>query len=379
MEELPLAGFTVAVTAARRRDELSNLLVRRGARVVEAPAIRIIPTQDDDELRAATEECITQPPDVVIATTGIGFRGWMEAADGWGLGEALRAQFAQADLLVRGPKAKGAVRAHGLAEAWSPESESTDEVLTHLLAQGVEGKRVALQLHGEPLPDVVASLSRAGATVVEIPVYRWVPAEDIRPVQRLVDQVVTGQVDCVTFTSAPAVTCLLQVATDRGKRTPLLRALGNDVLAACVGPVTASRLQLLGIPTVQPERARLGALVRTVVEELPARRARTVQAGDHVLTLRGHSVLVDGLPVSLTTRQSAVLSALLDVGPGRVLSRGELLTRAWRDEPADEHAVEMTVARLRAALGPAGKAIETVVKRGYRLASQGALDDVREM
>ena len=346
---------------------------------MEAPAIRIIPTQDDDELRAATEECITQPPDVVIATTGIGFRGWMEAADGWGLGEALRAQFAQADLLVRGPKAKGAVRAHGLAEAWSPESESTDEVLTHLLAQGVEGKRVALQLHGEPLPDVVASLSRAGATVVEIPVYRWVPAEDIRPVQRLVDQVVTGQVDCVTFTSAPAVTCLLQVATDRGKRTALLRALGNDVLAACVGPVTASRLQLLGIPTVQPERARLGALVRTVVEELPARRARTVQAGDHVLTLRGHSVLVDGLPVSLTTRQSAVLSALLDVGPGRVLSRGELLTRAWRDEPADEHAVEMTVARLRAALGPAGKAIETVVKRGYRLASQGALDDVREM
>ncbi|HUR51858.1 MAG TPA: uroporphyrinogen-III synthase [Mycobacteriales bacterium] len=379
MEELPLAGFTVAVTAARRREELSNLLVRRGARVVEAPAIRIIPTQDDDELRTATEACITQPPDVVIATTGIGFRGWMEAADGWGLGEPLRAQFAQAELLVRGPKAKGAVRAHGLAEAWSPESESTDEVLTHLLGQGVAGRRVALQLHGEPLPEVVAALTRAGATVVEIPVYRWVPAEDIRPVERLVDQLVSAQVDCVTFTSAPAVSCLLDVATARGKRPALLRALGTDVLAACVGPVTAARLEELGIATVQPERARLGALVRTVVEELPARRARTVRAGEHVLVLRGHSVLVDGSPVSLTTRQSAVLSALLDVGPGRVLSRSELLRRAWRDEPADEHAVEMTVARLRAALGPAGKAVETVVKRGYRLASQHDLDDVREM
>jgi uroporphyrinogen-III synthase len=379
VEELPLAGFTVAVTAARRREELSNLLVRRGARVVEAPAIRIIPTHDDDELRAATEACITQPPDVVIATTGIGFRGWMEAADGWGIGEPLRAQFARAEVLVRGPKAKGAVRAHGLAEAWSPESESTEEVLTHLLAQGVAGKRVALQLHGEPLPHVVAGLTRAGAEVVEIPVYRWVPAEDIRPVQKLVDQLVTAQVDCVTFTSAPAVACLLDVATDRGKRPALLRALGNDVLAACVGPVTAARLEQLGIPTVQPERARLGALVRTVVEELPARRARTVQAGDHVMTLRGHSVLVDGEPVSLTTRQSAVLSAFLDVGPGRVLSRAELLSRAWRDEPADEHAVEMTVARLRSALGPAGKAIETVVKRGYRLASHDGLDDVREM
>ena len=379
MSELPLSGFTVAVTAARRREELTNLLVRRGARVVAAPAIRIIPTQDDELLRVATEACITQPPDVVIATTGIGFRGWMEAADGWGLGEPLRAQFGRAQLLVRGPKAKGAVRAHGLAEAWSPESESTDEVVTYLLEQGVAGNRVALQLHGEPLPEAVAALTRAGAEVVEIPVYRWVPAEDIKPLQRLVDQVVGGQVDCVTFTSAPAVVSLLDTATDRGRQPSLVRALGNDVLAACVGPVTAAPLQRLGIPTVQPERSRLGALVRTVVEELPARRARTVHAGQHVLELRGHSVLVDGLPVSLTTRQSAVLSALLDAGQGRVLSRSELLARAWRDETADEHAVEMTVARLRSALGPAGKAVQTVVKRGYRLASQPERSVVQEM
>lgn len=379
MHELPLSGFTVAVTAARRREELSNLLVRRGARVVEAPAIRIIPTQDDDLLRAMTESCVTQPPDVVIATTGIGFRGWMEAADGWGLGEPLRAQFAKAELLVRGPKAKGAVRAHGLAEAWSPESESTEEVVTHLLEEGVAGKRVALQLHGEPLPDVVAALTRAGAQVVEIPVYRWVPAEDIRPLQRLVDAVVAGQVDCVTFTSAPAVVSMLDTAAQRGRKPALLRALSNDVLPACVGPVTAAPLERLGIATVQPERSRLGALVRTVVEELPARRARTVHTGAHVLELRGHSVLVDGAPVSLTNRQSAVLSALLEAGPGRVLSRAELLARAWRDETADEHAVEMTVARLRSALGPAGKAVQTVVKRGYRLASQPEPAAVQEM
>jgi uroporphyrinogen-III synthase len=379
VEELPLAGFTVAVTAARRRDELTNLLVRRGARVLEAPAIRIIPTHDDDELRAVTEACVTQPPDVVVATTGIGFRGWMEAADGWGLGEALRAQFARAELLVRGPKAKGAVRAHGLAEDWSPDSESMEEVVTRLLQEGVVGRRVALQLHGEPLPEVVATLTRAGAQVVEVPVYRWLPAEDLRPLQRLVEQACSGQVDCITFTSAPAVVSLLEVATERGKRAQLVRELATTVLAACVGPVTAEPLQRLGITTVQPERYRLGALVRTVVEELPVRRTRTVRTGQHVLALRGHSVLVDGDPVSLTSRQSGVLAALLEAGPGRVLSRPELLARVWRDETADEHAVEMTVARLRSALGPAGKAVETVVKRGYRLASQPEPATVREM
>ena len=367
MDDLPLSGFTVAVTAARRREELSNLLERRGARVVEAPAIRIVPTGDDEELRAATEECVTQPPDVVVATTGIGFRGWMEAADGWGLGESLRLQMQGAELLVRGPKAKGAVRAAGLAEAWSPDSESSDEVLARLLDEGVVGRRVAVQLHGEPLPDFCTALRRAGATVVEVPVYRWVPAADIKPLRRLVEQVVTRQVDCVTFTSAPAVASMLKVAQDDGRSDALVAVLRGGVLVACVGPVTAAPLQRLGVETVQPERARLGALVRTVVEELPARSTRTVSAGPHELRLRGRSVLVDGAPVSLTTRQAAVLSALVS-SEGRVLSRAELLKQAWHEELADEHAVEMTVARLRSALGPAGAVVQTVVKRGYRLA-----------
>jgi uroporphyrinogen-III synthase len=367
VDALPLAGFTVAVTAARRREELSSLLERRGARVVEAPAIRIIPTSDDDELRAATEECVTHPPDVVVATTGIGFRGWMEAADGWGLGEPLRAQIARSELLVRGPKAKGAVRAAGLAEAWSPESEASDEVLARLLSEGVVGKRIAVQLHGEPLPDFTHALRTAGATVVEVGVYRWVPAADTKPLRRLVEQVITKQVDCVTYTSAPAVASMLRTADEDGRREALLGAMQQDVLAACVGPVTAAPLERLGVPTVQPERARLGALVRTVVEELPSRRTRSVSAGAHELALRGHSVLVDGATVELTARQAAVLSALVG-SEGRVLSRAELLKQAWHDEVADEHAVEMTVARLRSALGPAGSVVQTVIKRGYRLA-----------
>ena len=366
--ELPLAGFTVAVTAARRSEELTALLQRRGARVVEAPAIRIIPTSDDVELRAATELCIAVPADVIVVTTGIGFRGWMEAADGWGLGEQLRACLAETELLTRGPKAKGAVRAAGLTESWAPDSEATDEVLARLLAEGVQGRRIAIQLHGEPAPDFVDALTAAGATVVQVPVYRWVPAEDLRPLRRLVELIATSQVDCVTFTSAPAVVSLLTLARELEREPAVLAALRSTVLAVCVGPVTAAPLELLDVPTLQPEWARLGALVRTVVEELPLRGTRTVQAGGHRLALRGHSVLVDGEPIELTSRQAGVLSALLAAG-GNVLSRSELLAQAWAQEPADEHAVEMTVTRLRATLGPAGSVVETVIKRGYRLAA----------
>src|SRR5690242_20400791 len=95
-EEPPLAGFTVAVTAERRRpvedDELGCLLERYGARVVPAPALRIVPAPDDSEIKTATVAVVDHPPDVVVVTTGVGLRGWLEAAGGSGLGDALRAR-----------------------------------------------------------------------------------------------------------------------------------------------------------------------------------------------------------------------------------------------------------------------------------------------
>ena len=273
-ETTPLAGCTVAVTAARRREELAGLLERRGARVVEAPAIRIVPTTDDEQLLHLTRECLRLRPDTVVATTAVGFRGWLEAADGWGLGAPVRAWLVETELLARGPKVKGAVRAAGLSESWSPVSEASDEILSRLLGSGVRGRRIALQLHGEPQPGFTAALRDAGADVLELPVYRWLPAQDLAPLQALVEQVAVGAVDCVTFTSAPAVTSLLDVARQQGRYDAVVAALQGPVLVAAVGPVTAAPLDRAGIACVQPERARLAALVRTVVDELPAHRLR---------------------------------------------------------------------------------------------------------
>ncbi|WP_327403641.1 uroporphyrinogen-III synthase [Streptomyces sp. NBC_01288] len=366
----PLSGFTVGVTAARRADELGVLLQRRGAVVVHAPALRIVPLADDSELLAATKELIDQAPDVVVATTAIGFRGWIEAADGWGLGEALLDRLRGVELLARGPKVKGAVRAAGLTEEWSPSSESMAEVLDRLLEEGVEGRRVAIQLHGEPLPGFVESLRAGGADVVVVPVYRWMPPEDIAPLDRLLDATVSRGLDALTFTSAPAAASLLSRAETRGLLPELLAALHHDVLPACVGPVTALPLQNHGISTVQPERFRLGPLVQLLCQELPG-RARTLPIAGHRVEIRGHAVLVDGALRPVPPAGMSLLRAL-SRRPGWVVARAELL-RALPGAGRDEHAVETAMARLRTALG-SPKLIQTVVKRGYRLALDPSAD-----
>jgi uroporphyrinogen-III synthase len=94
----------------------------------------------------------------------------------------------------------------------------------------------------------------------------------------------------------------------------------------------------------------------------------TVVAAGHSLARENGHWLVDGAVVELSERQSAVLDALVLAG-GRVLSRDDLLRIAGDASTADAHAVEMTVARLRTALGPARDVVVTVVKRGYRLAA----------
>ncbi|AWL38736.1 MULTISPECIES: uroporphyrinogen-III synthase [unclassified Streptomyces] len=360
----PLAGFTVGVTAARRAEELGTLLMRRGAAVLHAPALRIVPLADDSELRAATGELLGKVPDVVIATTAVGFRGWIEAADGWGTGDRLLEVLRGAELLARGPKVKGAIRGAGLTESWSPASESMAEVLERLLGEGVEGRRIALQLHGEPLPGFVEALREAGAEVVGVPVYRWMPPEDIAPLDRMLDVTAARGLDALTFTSAPAVTSYLNRAEARGMLPEVLSALGHDVLVACVGPVTAQPLQDRGIDTVQPERFRLGPLVHLLCARLPARAPALPVAG-HLVEIRGHAVLIDGVPRPVPPAGMALLHALAR-RPGWVVSRAELL-RALPGSGTDEHAVETAMARLRTALGLSGL-VRTVVKRGYRLA-----------
>ncbi|MGW3634590.1 uroporphyrinogen-III synthase [Streptomyces sp. NPDC005122] len=366
----PLSGFTVGVTAARRADELGALLQRRGACVQHAPALRIVPLADDGELLAATKELIDRAPDIAVATTAIGFRGWIEAADGWGLGEALLARLRGVEVLARGPKVKGAIRAQGLTEEWSPSSESMAEVLDRLLEEGVEGRRIAVQLHGEPLPGFVESLRAAGAEVVPVPVYRWMPPEDIGPVDRLLDATVARGLDALTFTSAPAAASLLSRAERRGLLPDLLAALHHDVLSACVGPVTALPLQAHGVTTVQPERFRLGPLVQLICQELPG-RARTLPVAGHRVEIRGHAVLVGGALRPVPPAGMSLLRAL-SRRPGWVVARAELL-RALPGAGRDEHAVETAMARLRTALGAPGL-IQTVVKRGYRLALDPAAD-----
>ena len=372
-----LHGYTVAVTADRRWDEQIQLLERRGARVVHGPTIRTLPLGDEGRLRTAIEALIADPPDVVVLTTGLGVRGWLGGAESLGLGEELLEALRPALVLARGPKAEGAAMTAGIDVDWRTQTSRNGELLDHL-AEGVRARtlpmgsghaetRVAVQLDGSPDEWMGPAVAALGLDVVAVPVYRWELPEDRAPALRVLQGVIDGSIDAVTFTAAHAVTNFFAIAEEMGTLDEVRAAfVSGSASAVCVGPVCADRIRGYGIEvTIVPVAWRLGAMVRTFAADF-AGRQRALTLGGCQVTLQGRMARVDeGEPVWLSDREREVLAVLAD-RPGVVVSKAELLRRVWADE-TDEHVVEVTVGRLRQRLAGAGVGIETVVRRGYRL------------
>ncbi|HEV7887975.1 MAG TPA: uroporphyrinogen-III synthase [Acidimicrobiales bacterium] len=361
-----LEGFVVGVTADRRWTEQAELLQRRGASVLHGPTIKTEYLASDEALRSATHAVIARRPDYLVATTGIGVRAWLEAAQAWGLAESLLEALADTRVAARGPKASAAVHTAGLSVWDSPASERLEDVVARLQAEPLAGRAVAFQHYGERNHAAVDALFGHGADVIEVPIYRWQRPDDDGPALRLVEAVCDGRLDAVTFTSAPAVHNLLAVARDHGRDAALVDAFNRrGVVAACIGPVCAEGARREGVDLpIAPAHGRLGLLVRALTDALQTRRQALVLAGRPVV-VQGRALVVDGQAVDMPNRERAVFEALVR-RRGAVVSKTALL-RMLGDDEAGGHALEATIGRLRRRLGPAGGAVRSVRGRGYVL------------
>jgi uroporphyrinogen-III synthase len=232
-----------------------------------------------------------------------------------------------------------------------------------LLAEGVRGKTVAVQLHGYTDVRQLERLRMSGATVLTVTPYRWVKPDGADRLPRLIEAACSGNLDVLTFTSAPAVDAMWSTAHEMGLYKQLVDSLKTTVATAVVGPVTAQPLIDAGLQPLVPDRFRMGALIRLVVEHLALNHVRRLDTASGRVELRGRSLRIDGGAVELAPAPLLLMRALLGAG-GAVLSRESL--SELLELRGSVHALDMTVSRLRSAL-PDGRLVETVVKRGYRI------------
>lgn len=268
----PLSGRVIGITAERRAEDQAVLFRRLGAEVVHGATMHTNPLSDPERLRDVTERLVAEPPDYLVANTGLGMRSWIEAAGPWGLDGALIDALRATRIVARGAKAAGAVSSSRLGVWWRSPSEQLADVARRLKEEGVGGKRVALQLHGDDQADFVTTLESSGATVIPVPVYSWSVPEG-HPAEaalELIRRCCEGSIDAVTFTAGPQVRNMLSLADGNGLAGDLLDAFTRRrPLAGCIGPVCAGVATEEGITDpVVPENWRLGSLVKAVAAAL---------------------------------------------------------------------------------------------------------------
>lgn len=250
----PLFGKTVVVTRARAQaSALTKKLEAQGARVLEVPAIKIVPPADFAPLDKAIAAINTYKWLILTSVNGVEyffdrlFKAGKDARALWGVkiaaigsatAEALKNYGITADLVP------SAYKAEELADALAENTQAGDKLL---LARAKIARNV--------LPERLRAL---GADVDVVTAYETVA--DCQNKDELLEVLESGEASLVTFTSSSTVTNLLDVLGDKKD------LLHNTALAA-IGPVTAETLEKHGLkPAVSAAEYTIDGLM-TAIEE----------------------------------------------------------------------------------------------------------------
>lgn len=222
----PLFGKTIVVTRARAQaSALTRQLEAAGARVIEAPAIKIIPPEDYTPLDKAIENIKTYK--WLILTSANGVTSFFNRLDNAGLDSR---SLSDIKIAAIGSETAKALKNYGISADLVPPAFKAEELAETLSAEVQVGDKILLaraKVAREVLPE---SLRALGASVDVVTAYETVTALDNK--EELLTALQNGEVDLVTFTSSSTVTNLLASLGDQ-------RELINNIPAAAIGPVTA--------------------------------------------------------------------------------------------------------------------------------------------
>ena len=249
----PLAGRTVAVTRARAQSSgLARRLAELGARVVEAPAIRVrmLPGPPLDP----------SPYDLLCVTSVNGVEGLF---DRLAASEPPRDARALSGLRVAaiGPATVAALATRGIRADIVPERAVAESLVAALERIPV---RRALIVRAASARDVLPeALAARGAEVDVLEVYETVPEA---PAAGVIERALAA--DYITFTSSSTVRFFLGAAGGPGAIAPSSRLVS-------IGPVTSEALREQGLePDLEAERHDVEGIIEALLAHAAADRRR---------------------------------------------------------------------------------------------------------
>jgi uroporphyrinogen-III synthase len=259
---LRMKSKVVAILETRTGEHLAELVARRGAVPILAPALEEVPDIDPQALRSLLNQWRIEPFKICIFQTGVGTRALFSALDSTGDTEEVTGLLAASLVVVRGPKPVGELNSRKIRiDIRATTPFTTDTVLAALSPIPVSGSSILVQRYGAANQGLTRGLEARGAKVLEIATYKWALPADTQPVIDLLKKLAEGKVDAVVFTSAVQMHNLHAIAEKAGMASQLAGQL-NRLVVASIGPVCSRTLRDYGVnPTLEANPPKLGPLV----------------------------------------------------------------------------------------------------------------------
>lgn len=272
-------GLRVLSFESRRSKEIAQLISNNGGVPIVAPSTREVPAGPNDNERKFVRDILDQNFDAVIFMTGVGARALVEAAESICPRDEFVAGLRRTRVIVRGPKPSAVMREFNIPIALTvPEPNTWREIVQALDANHetvpLKGKRIAVQEHGEPSPQLYDALRERGAEVFPMHVYRWELPEDTAPLKAALKALANNEIDVVMFTSSVQFVHASRIAAEIGLSDRFLAAL-NRAMIASIGPTTSETLRKNGVNVdFEPSHSKMGFLVKEAAENSAAVRQK---------------------------------------------------------------------------------------------------------
>jgi uroporphyrinogen-III synthase len=263
-------GLTVASFESRMAVEITRLIERHGGTPLVTPALREIPLNDNSAALQFGDRFMTERVDLLILLTGVGTTALFDLLKTRYPWPSLMAALKQTALVARGPKPVAALKAFGLQPTLTvPEPNTWVDLISTLDEyRPVKGLRIAVQEYGASNPDLLKALSRRGAEVFQVPIYRWALPENQGPLRLALNEIIAGKVSVLLITNAAQVDHVMQVLEKDEKVEPFRAAL-KKMAVASIGPTASERLRQHDWPIdLEPSHPKMGVLVKETSEQV---------------------------------------------------------------------------------------------------------------
>lgn len=283
---MSLCGITVAVTSSRRASELADIVRKFGGIPYIAPTIGIKNNSElNSECNHFIETISNESMHFFIFMTGVGVFNLFQNLQKLHKLNTVVEKLQDTIVIARSNKPKMELRKFGIKTNFVPNINTIDGILNLLKRFDVKNKNIGILWHGDSSSSFKKKLTSLGANVFDFSSYSYSArleqtnasmleemgydyvAPDEEKIKMLIEDIMKGTVDSITFTSPPAVKEFFEFAKRNNKINLLKDKLNSQVLVVSVGPSTSKMLaRFYVLADIMPTTYRMGPMIKELAD-----------------------------------------------------------------------------------------------------------------